>query len=264
MEKLVNFINDHGEKLTGTLHLPARSADQGIILAHCFTCSRHTNILRQLGQAFAEKGLIALRFDFSGNGQSEGIFSQSTFTKQTSELASAYTLLSDQGIKQIGLAGHSMGSVIALLAVSKINAVKAVCTIAGRLSGDRPGQFFTQDQAKSLEQTGQVEFISRGRSLILTDDFFADAAQYNIPQTISQLKIPLFIVHGDKDEIITADEAHTAHRLNKKNSQLAIIEGADHMFSQKNLRTNAVEKIVSWFLNIMTATEKNDDRHPKG
>lgn len=255
MEKSVSFNNDHGEKLAGTLHLPSRSADQGIILAHCFTCSRHTTILRQLGQAFVDEGLIALRFDFSGNGQSEGVFSQSTFTKQASELKSAWQFLSDHGVERIGLAGHSMGSVISLLAASEIKAAKAVCTIAGRLSGDRPGHLFTQDQKNSLEQTGQVEFISRGRSLKLTDDFFIDAAQYDLPEIIAHLKIPLFIVHGNKDEIISVDEAYAAYRLNKKNSQLAIISGADHMFSQKELRADAVEQIVDWFLSKMELTD---------
>ncbi len=159
----------------------------------------------------------------------------------------ASDLLSSHGVRRIGLAGHSMGAVISLLAATKIEAVKAVCTIAGRLSGDRPTHFFTQDQKNNLEKTGKVEFISRGRPLMMTRDFFADADQFDLPATISHLGVPLLIIHGDQDEIISVDEAYMAHKLNTENIALAIIPGADHMFSNKDHRTATAEQIVTWF-----------------
>lgn len=257
MEKPIHFINTQGEKIAGTLHLPATHTDRGIILAHCFTCSRHTTILRQLGQDFAKAGFMALRFDFSGNGQSEGEFSQSTFTKQTSEIKMAWDLLSAHGVRRIGLAGHSMGAVISLLAASEIKTVKAVCTIAGRLSGDRPANFFTREQKNEFAKTGKVEFISRGRPLMLTQDFFSDADQFDLPGIIAKLKVPLLIVHGDKDDIISVDEAYKAHKLNAENIDLTIIPGADHMFSDKDHRADVAEQIVAWFIHRPALANRN-------
>jgi putative redox protein len=223
------------------------TTDRGIVLTHCFTCSRHTGILRQLSHDFTKAGFMVLRFDFSGNGKSEGKFSDSTYTKQISETKIACDTLSSYGASRIGLAGHSMGAVIALLYTSEMNTIKAVCTIAGRLSGMDARHFLNRDQQTELDQVGRVAFTSRGRQLILTRDFFSDADRFDLPTVLAHLKIPLLIVHGDRDEIISVDEAYTAHRFNTDRSELAIISDADHMFSNKNHRDRVSRKIVAWF-----------------
>ena len=136
MEQPVHFYNHHGEKLTGTLHLPDRPARRGVVFGHCFTCSRHT---------------------------------------------------------------------------------------------------------------GRVSFSSRARSLQLSTGFFADAGQYNLPETIASLNAPLLIVHGDRDEIVPVQEAYLAQELNHEHTQLAIFPGADHMFSQKEHCQQVSELVVEWF-----------------
>ncbi len=247
MERPIHFKNEQGEKITGTLHLPDMATDRGIVLAHCFTCSRHTSILRQLGHDLAEAGFIALRFDFSGNGQSEGDFSQSTYTKQISETKLACNILSSRGVSNIGLVGHSMGAVIALLTAFEMEKAKAVCTIAGRLSGMNAFRFLNRSQRDELNHTGQVAFTSRGRDLVLTRDFFSDADRFDLPKLIPSLKTPLLIVHGDQDEIISIDEAYTAQEFNPEGSELAVIPDADHMFSHKSHRELVSRQIVAWF-----------------
>jgi putative redox protein len=74
LQQQIQFSNHYGEKLAGTFHLPTEDSRRGIILGHCFTCSRHTRILRDVSLALVEEGFKVLRFDFSGNGQSEGGF----------------------------------------------------------------------------------------------------------------------------------------------------------------------------------------------
>ena len=247
MERPVHFKNPQGEQLAGTLHLPDTATDRGIVLAHCFTCSRHTGILRQLGHDFAKSGFLVLRFDFSGNGQSEGNFTQSTYTKQISEMKIACDIISSRGVSHIGLAGHSMGAVIALLTAVEIKKAKAVCTIAGRLSGMTATRFLNRAQQNELDQTGRVAFTSRGRQLMLTRDFFSDAGRFDLPALISGLKIPLLIVHGDQDEIIPVDEAYIPRNPGPEKTEMAIISGADHMFSNRDHRESVSRQIVTWF-----------------
>ncbi len=68
MEEQIRFKNHNGD-LAGTLHLPDNPSQLGIVLGHCFTCTRHTTILRELAKDLTREGFIVLRFDFSGNGQ---------------------------------------------------------------------------------------------------------------------------------------------------------------------------------------------------
>lgn len=247
MEQPTHFYNQQGEKIAGTFHLPKRSAGSGVVFGHCFTCSRHTRIIRQICSELAEKDVLALRFDFSGNGQSEGEFSACNYSKQIAEMQTAAGVIAEKGARRIGLAGHSMGAVIAVLTAVRTKTVKAVCALAGRLSGLNATHFFSKEQLRELEDTGRISFNSRGRSLQLSTKFFTDTKQYNLPETIKSLKTPLMVVHGDADEIIPVQEAYLAKTMNPEYTELVVISGADHMFSAEMHRSQTSKLVVKWF-----------------
>lgn len=251
MESQIEFENDQGERLVGSIHEPETSDDRGVILGHCFTCSRHTRILKGIAHQLAEVGISALRFDFSGNGASEGTFERSTYSRQISEIKTAARWLADRGISRLGLAGHSMGAAIAVLAGAEIDSVRAVCALAGRTSGLGAINFLTAAQKEELEGTGRVTFQSRGRSLALTDEFFSDAGRYDIEATIRDYPKPLMIVHGDADAVISVDEAHAAKRANPAGVELAVIAEADHMFSNEAHQDQVSERVVDWIQRLI-------------
>ena len=146
MEQQIRFENHLGEILAGSLHPPEGRPLGAVIAGHCFTCSRHTGILRKICSHLAAAGFLALRFDFSGNGQSQGRFEASNWSKQVAEMESAIAWVQRRGVRWIGLAGHSLGAAIALLAAQRQEAVAAVCRIAGRICATRPMHFLTPSQ----------------------------------------------------------------------------------------------------------------------
>ena len=247
MEQQIQFANHLGETLSGTLHQPEPSAIAAVVAGHCFTCSRHTGILRRICKRLCQAGFVALRFDFSGNGQSQGHFEQSTWSKQIMEMEAAVGHVQKNGVSWIGLAGHSLGAAIALLAAQRINAVSAVCRVAGRVSQTRPMHFLTPSQQQTLAQTGQVGFTSRGRQLTLNDDFFEDADRYDLKAATQALKIPQLVVHGDQDEVIPASEAHLAKAVNPEKVELAIVSGGDHMLSRSDHQQRVARTVTAWF-----------------
>jgi putative redox protein len=207
-------------------------------------------ILRHLCDALAAKGFMALRFDFSGNGQSEGQFAESTYSKQIGEMLTACDQVRQRGASWIAVGGHSQGAMVALLATQDdhANELRAVCTLAGRLYGMTPFHFLSSQQRATIEQKGQIDFISRGRPLTLTRAFLADASRYDPRQAIGTLTIPGLIVHGDADEIIPVEEAYQAHQLNPQQTRLTIIREADHMFSHKTHRLQVLDTVVGWLV----------------
>jgi putative redox protein len=253
MEKQIYFYNSDGEKLAGTLHYPEGLSKKGVILGHCFTCSRHTRILIETCRELAKAGFLALRFDFSGNGQSEGDFIESGYSKHIGEMKTAMKFLAENGVSWIGLAGHSMGAAIAVLTCAEMQEVKAVCAMSGRLSGLNLRVFFTKSQIEELEQTGKISFVSRGRSLVISKKFIADANRYDIPKQIEALRSPLLIVHGEKDEIIPLKEAHKASKIKPSGITLAVISGADHMLGEEAHRRNAAVRMTEWFAEMSEA-----------
>ena len=247
MKEQIHFNNQWGENLAGTLHIPKTSEGRGVVLGHCFTCSRHTGILRQLADDLSREGFICLRFDFSGNGQSDGDFAASTYSKQISEMQTAVELLKGRGADWIGVAGHSMGGLISFLTGIRTDSIKAVCALASRLTGIRATHFLSREQQSTLKHTGEVFFSSRGRSLKLTGAFFADADNFNPVDLIKTFHKPLLVVHGDMDEIIPVEEAYKVKDLSSERVDLAIVPNADHMFSQEEDRRDISQIAVSWF-----------------
>ena len=247
MQQQIEFLNHFGETLAGTFHFPAEDSLRGIILGHCFTCSRHTSILRDLSLALVEEQFKVLRFDFSGNGQSEGSFSESIYSKQISDMKVAASFIVAEGVSWVGLAGHSMGAMVALLAAAEMDNVRAVCTLASKASALHTTHFLNESQLRELQNTGRVHFVSRGRNLTVTDGFFADAAKYELSKVLPSLVQPWLIVHGDQDEIIPVQDAHRLHQYKPAGTELAIIADADHMFSQDAQRREVTELVVKWF-----------------
>lgn len=264
MEQPIQFENHLGETLAGTLHRPERPTASGVIAGHCFTCSRHTGVLRRICGALCDGGFMALRFDFSGNGQSQGRFEASTWSKQILEMEAAVALMQANGASWIGLAGHSLGAAIALLAARRIGFISAVCRVAGRTSRIRPLHFLTPHQQRHLVQNGDVTFTSRGRQLTIKRDFFEDADQHDLVAATRSLTVPMLVVHGDRDEVIPVSEAHLAHRTNPGMVELAIVAGGDHMLSRPEHQTTVARTVTSWFRRHAGLAEpKNrDDASP--
>jgi putative redox protein len=255
MEQQIQFLNHRGEKLAATIHLPDGPSRRGVILGHCFTCSRHTTILRSICHAVAASGFLLLRFDFSGNGQSEGAFTESTYSKQIEEMKTAAAVLAERGVSWLGLAGHSMGAMVALLAAAEIASVRALCALAARSRVMGAAEVLTPAQLQDLQRTGRVRFVSRGRPLELTREMFSDAACYDIGRVVSSLSQPLLLVHGARDEITPVDEAYHIQRYRPEGTRLAVIPDADHMFSGDEHRRVVTEVVVSWFVEQAARTE---------
>jgi putative redox protein len=247
MEKQVQFMNPQGETLVGTLHQPEKPVVGGIVAGHCFTCSRHTGILRRICASLEDLGFMVLRFDFSGNGQSQGRFEQSTWSKQIQEMEMAVAWVQNQGVDWIGLLGHSLGAAIALLTAQRLPGVSAVCRVAGRVSRTQLLHFLEPSQQQRLQQTGQVAFTSRGRRLTLDRRFFDDARRHDLEAVTRTLTIPMLIVHGDQDDIIPVSEAHLAKSANPERVELAIIPGGDHMLSGSTLQDRVGRTVARWF-----------------
>jgi len=156
-------------------------------------------------------------------------------------------LLVEAGIQWVGLAGHSLGASVAVLTAAQEDRVRAVCAIAGRLSGMSPKHFLNSHQKDELTRTGRVQFSSRGRSLELTSTFFSDARGYDLHEIVAGQGAPMLVVHGEMDDIVPVSEARRAKETNPDRVELAVFNNADHMFSAADIRESVAQRITEWF-----------------
>ena len=86
----VTFSNGRGETLAGRIDYPVSGRPIGYALyAHCFTCSKNVRAAVDLTRALASLGLGVLRFDFTGLGESEGDFADTSFSSNVEDLRAA-------------------------------------------------------------------------------------------------------------------------------------------------------------------------------
>ena len=91
--------NRHGEQLDYTFHEGERVSPKYIVvLGHGVTGNKDRPFVVALGEGLAAAGIPALRFSFSGNGGSEGKFTDSTISKEVEDLGAV-----------LGCAGSSHG-----------------------------------------------------------------------------------------------------------------------------------------------------------
>src|SRR5271157_5315456 len=108
MDEEITFTNSSGERLAALLSKPDAPNGKGVLLLHCFTCTKHHRIMRNLSEALTNRGFMVLRYDVSGNGESEGKLEDATYTKMIGETKAAAALLHKKGVNRIGVGGHSM------------------------------------------------------------------------------------------------------------------------------------------------------------
>ncbi len=74
-EQRISFPNCRGDTLAGVLRHPVQNNSAGVaILCHGMESDKNSEKLIFLARQLAERGILALRFDFSYVGESSGKF----------------------------------------------------------------------------------------------------------------------------------------------------------------------------------------------
>ncbi len=118
-EEKFDFKDSSGNKISAVLSRPKAPNKKAVILLHCFTCTKYHRVIRNVSESLVENGFTTLRFDFSGNGESEGKIEDSFYTKMIDEVKKAVDVLQKRGFSKIAVGGHSLGAMVSLLSASE-------------------------------------------------------------------------------------------------------------------------------------------------
>ncbi|MFH2063683.1 MAG: alpha/beta fold hydrolase [Pseudomonadota bacterium] len=242
----IAFKNQYNETLSGTLHQPSSAGGLGFVLGHCFTCSRHTRILIDLGNMMAELGFSVLRFDFSGNGQSQGRFEESTYSKQVDEMGTAIDFLKENGADRILIGGHSMGGMVSLFTAARRTDIRGVIALAIGSEPLHPGRLLTDRQKSRLSDTGSTAFSSRGRDLVITRQFFDDAAGYDLREVLPSIRCPVLVVLAAADTVTDPLPVKALFKDTHGHMDVLEVDEADHMFSTVESRQTVIDYSSQW------------------
>jgi alpha/beta superfamily hydrolase len=173
----------------------------------------------KLASALAEAGIMTIRMDFPGTGDSKEPFTEGTLSNMISDsnASLAYMLANfPADADKLGILGYSMGGRIALtIAQAPDNPYKAVGLLAPSAN---PGKglllFFAGSEAEyerlyaeASTDKGYADYTTQyGQQQQLSKAWFDEMLASSPLDGISAYKGAMLVVHGDKDTVITPEE----------------------------------------------------------
>jgi dipeptidyl aminopeptidase/acylaminoacyl peptidase len=250
VEKSVEFPNSKGRILRGMVHLPADPGRRtpGVVLFHGFTGNRMEShwIFVKCSRALAQAGIASLRFDFYGSGESDGEFREMSLPGEISDGRAAVTFLREQpGIdaERVGLLGLSLGGSVAAALAPSVKA-KAVVLWSALAHTARLRELAKKHSKKIPNKPGAVEFDARELSPRLMDEVL----KVEPIRHLARYRGPTLIIHPEKDEHVPVSHARDFfHAAGTDTKELAIIAGADHVFTSIPWEHEVIARTVQWF-----------------
>lgn len=218
-EETVRFANN---SLVGTL-VTASPSRHAVILCHGLLWHRQRSTLSGLAEAVAlETGVAVLRFDFLGNGDSDGLFDYG-YAGETDQIETAAKFLRDRGYTVSGVIGHSKAAAEVLMYRAKYapSGPFLVVPVCGRfhipecpVDRFRPEQWMSVGLDPALGELGPrgpadpgwFEWGARpGRETVITAGMFHERAAIDMEAALDGAMQPdtdIVFIHTTDDEAV--------------------------------------------------------------
>ena len=187
---------------------------------------------------FLAKDFNVFLFDFRSFGKSEGKYTTAGYLERKDLIGAIEYLQKEKNITKIGLYGFSLGGAVALMTNHKN--VKAIATDSAYA-----------ELSNIVRHMYKIFFIFKYPLAYLTKLYGVLFLKINIDNAspvdnIKNLKIPLLIIHAEKDSQIPVNEAYLLHNANKK-AELWIVENAEHGMTHSINPEKYEKKVVGFF-----------------
>ena len=242
----VRFKNQQGESLSGNLSLPGRGEPRAFaVLAHCFTCSKSIRAANVICQQLAASGIAALRFDFAGLGQSDGQFSDTSFSTNIADIEAAALYLAEHHQAPKLLIGHSLGGAAVLRAAPNVASAVAVVTLNAPAEPDHVLHMFANDLA-AIERDGEAQVSLAGRPFLIRQSLLDDLRAQPIVNCLGRLNKALLVMHSPVDDTVDVSNAQTIYQAAKHPKSYVSLDRADHLLLHPGDAEYAAGVIAAW------------------
>ncbi|MEP7384493.1 MAG: bifunctional alpha/beta hydrolase/OsmC family protein [Gemmatimonadota bacterium] len=244
--RTLDFPGGQGAQLVARLELPAiRSPDAVAIFAHCFTCSKDVRAAVMISRSLADRGIAVLRFDFTGLGESEGEFGDTTYSGSVADLVAAARFVTETIAAPQLLIGHSLGGAAAIHAAHAIPSVRAVVTIGAPSHTEHALALFAS-AAERIAADGSAEVTIAGRSFHVSQALVDDLREARVLDAARSLDRPLLIMHAPGDAVVPIEHAARLYSAARHPKSFVSLDDADHLLSRAADAEYAAGVLAVW------------------
>lgn len=232
--------NSSKERLDYAFHGQPSDTSTLVIIGHGVTGNKDRPWAVGLAEALEEAGINALRFSFSGNGESEGKFEASTITKEVKDLKAIIDAADDEGYHRICYVGHSMGGAVGVITAAKDERLALLISLSGMVHTKK----FCETEFGDQKPGKGCMWDEKGCPL--SQEFVDDMAKIdNVLAKTEKIEVPWLIVHGDKDDVVPVEESQEIYAAAYEPKDLVILEGVDHVYSGDGLQ-KMIDAVIPW------------------
>ncbi len=235
----------NGYTLRGLFSKPENEFRGIVVMFHGFTGHKneHGYLFKQLTKTLVDDNYATLRYDFRGNGESDGEFTDYTFLSEIDDgieiVKEAYIL---NGKKPIILLGFSMGGAIASrVSLQLEELIEKLILISP--AGNMPEIINSRFATRQIDNNGNIDMGGYYMNIAIKKEL----ENYDMYKDIELFTKPVLIFQGKADTSVPPSYSKKYHDLYKV-SQYYLIEGAEHGYAKVEYRKIINKKILE-FLN---------------
>ena len=256
MEERFSFLDPQGHRVAAILTVPDGGTVKICILCHGFLSSKTSSTNNALTRMLIDQGIATFRFDFFGQGESEGPFERITVSLAVEQAQRAVDLMRERGYRHIGLMGSSFGGLVATLTASQrtdLVCLALKCPVVDFAEELRLE--FGDDGMAQWKATGTIPNIMGGSDRIaLHYAFYEDALRQIAYVPARLITAPTVIVQGDSDEQVPLHQSQQLYEALQIKKHLELLPGADHQFTKGTDFTRMTQTIADWLRRHLLTT----------
>ena len=250
----VEIPSPGGDNLAGIIELPADQPRHWALFAHCFTCSKDSLAAARVSRALAAEGVGVLRVDFTGIGESEGDFGETSFSSNLADIETAAAFMRERyGAVEL-LVGHSLGGAAVLAVAPRLPEVRAVATIAAPSDPAHVEHLFAPARAE-IEDEGSAEVDLGGRPFCIRRSFVDDLRTHDLQEIIGGLDRALLVMHSPIDTMVSIDHAAAIFQAARHPRSFVSLDDADHLLTRREDAEYAAGVLAAWAARYVGSPE---------
>jgi putative redox protein len=196
-----------------------------------------------------------LSFDFTGLGDSEGDFADTSFSSNVDDVVAAADFLAVNHGEPSVLIGHSLGGAAVMMAASRAPSATAVVTIAAPANLDHLSMILEPAKAE-IERAGLAEVDLAGRRIRIGQALIRDLGEISMTAAMANLGRALLVMHSPVDTVVGIDNASTIFRTAKHPKSFVSLDRADHLLSRAEDSRYAAGVIANWARKYIPETQE--------
>ena len=237
--ELPEIRNPQGERLACTWVPADLDGRAVVVIGHGLTSDRERPWSAGLSRALAARGLASVRVAFSGNGDSEGRFVDSTISKEVADLGAVLDALETNGHEPVGYVGHSMGAAVGVLRGATDLRVRALVSLAGMVHTKEfvERMFGHLSPGEPMLDKPHCPFGEALRDDLRAIDTVVDRA--------GAIEVPWLLVHGTADDVVPVGHGRDMAAAAAERARLVELDDVDHSFTGPGLSA-MIDVVAPW------------------